>query len=429
MMAALRDCFRSGVSERTNVLTGLLNTSGITAEGPYVQRKSSKVSVFMRKILVLPGPILPVKLPGASLKSGLITGVAAAFLLAGCAQQSQQSSAGGVWRKSNTKEYFGQKRYGKASPRVVRNGRRVPKGGGRAIVGKPYRVAGKRYYPRKYKTGHTQFGRASWYGDAFHGRKTANGEIYDMSSISAAHPTMPLPSYARVTNRKNGRSIVVRVNDRGPFHGGRVIDLSKRVADLLDFRRFGVANVKVEYLKPASVAGSDDRTLMASLRTDGSPAQLDGSTLPGRTMIAGLLPRKNQTPAPAPRAPTPAPVQSAAITTTSGAAVTGGAIAQTTTSVSRTAASSAASGPATATAFAPVPLPRPFDLATIPGASTPIGPARHRAANSQPGSAPVTRVTFFAPYSPNAPMAARLRKRGPFQGIDLTRLRLLQRQN
>ncbi len=119
---------------------------------------------------------------------------------------------------------------------------------------------------------------ASWYGDAFHGRRTANGEIFDKNSISAAHPTLPLPSYVRVTNAGNGRSMIVRVNDRGPYHGGRVMDVSQRVADALGFRGQGTARVRVEYIGRASLAGSDDNKLMATLRLDGMPAQLDGES-------------------------------------------------------------------------------------------------------------------------------------------------------
>ena len=109
-------------------------------------------------------------------------------------------------------------------------------------------------------------GIASWYGDAFHGRLTANGEIYDMNHLSAAHPTMPLPSYARVTNKANGSSVIVRVNDRGPYAHGRVIDLSKRAAQLLDYTGKGTANVVVEYVGRAPVDGADDEYLMASYK-------------------------------------------------------------------------------------------------------------------------------------------------------------------
>ena len=114
-------------------------------------------------------------------------------------------------------------------------------------------------------------GLASWYGTDFHGRLTANGEVFDMESISAAHPTLPLPSYVRVTNLANKRSIIVRVNDRGPYHGDRVIDLSHKAANLLAFRQNGVARVRVEYVGRASLDGSDDRKLIATLR-EGEPA-------------------------------------------------------------------------------------------------------------------------------------------------------------
>jgi rare lipoprotein A len=112
---------------------------------------------------------------------------------------------------------------------------------------------------------------ASWYGDDFHGRLTANGEVFDMGSLTAAHPTLPMPSYARVTNLRNGKSLIVRVNDRGPYHGNRLIDVSNKAAELLDFKGNGVAKVRVEYVGQAPLEGSDDRQLIATLRT-GVPA-------------------------------------------------------------------------------------------------------------------------------------------------------------
>lgn len=115
-------------------------------------------------------------------------------------------------------------------------------------------------------------GMASWYGGGFHGRATADGEIFDVRSLSAAHRTMPLPSYARVTNLGNGRSIVVRVNDRGPFVGGRILDVSARVANLLEFNRLGVTKVRLDYVGKAPPAGSDEPALLASLQAGGAPA-------------------------------------------------------------------------------------------------------------------------------------------------------------
>jgi len=157
-----------------------------------------------------------------------------------------------------------------SSPRVVDFGEAVPKGGGTYRVGKPYVVAGRTYVPEENPNYRAE-GLASWYGDAFHGRLTANGEVFDMTSLTAAHPTLPLPSYARVTNLANGKSVIVRVNDRGPYHGNRLIDVSNTAAKLLEFRDNGIGRVRVEYVGRAPLEGSDDRQLMATLRT-GTPA-------------------------------------------------------------------------------------------------------------------------------------------------------------
>jgi rare lipoprotein A len=157
-----------------------------------------------------------------------------------------------------------------SSPRVVADGEPVPKGGGTYRVGKPYVVAGRLYVPEE-DVNYREEGLASWYGDDFHGRLTANGEVFDMASLSAAHPTLPMPCYARVTNLSNGKSLIVRINDRGPYHGNRVIDVSHKAAELLDFQSNGVARVRVEYVGRAPLEGSDDRQLIATLRT-GMPA-------------------------------------------------------------------------------------------------------------------------------------------------------------
>src|SRR5579863_5010466 len=157
-----------------------------------------------------------------------------------------------------------------SSPRVVALGDPVPKGGGTYRVGKPYTVGGRVYVPEE-DTNYREEGLASWYGDDFHGRLTANGEVFDMASLTAAHPTLPMPCYARVTNLGNGKSVIVRVNDRGPYHGDRLIDVSNKAAELLEFKGNGVARVRVEYVGPAPLEGSDDHLLMATLRT-GVPA-------------------------------------------------------------------------------------------------------------------------------------------------------------
>ena len=223
--------------------------------------------------------------------------LAAALLLAGCAAEPQAKLGGklagrvwdpklGVW----------------SSPQVVVDGEVVPRGGGAYLTGRPYVIGGRTYVPRENASGYAVVGTASWYGDAFHGRRTANGEVFDKRSISAAHPTLPLPSYVRVTNMGNGRSMIVRVNDRGPYHGGRVMDVSQRVAEALSFRGAGTARIKVEYVGKAPLAGSDDETLMASLRTDGGAAAMPGMPSAPTTMVADATDDDRAPPAP-PRAP------------------------------------------------------------------------------------------------------------------------------
>ena len=125
---------------------------------------------------------------------------------------------------------------------------------------RPYTVMGKRYYPMSGDRSFSQTGIASWYGKQFHGRKTAIGERYDMFAMTAAHPTMELPSYARVTNLKNGKSVIVRVNDRGPFLGGRVIDMSYAAAVKLGYHTAGTARVKVERITRRDIAAGNYRT-------------------------------------------------------------------------------------------------------------------------------------------------------------------------
>jgi rare lipoprotein A len=283
-----------------------------------------------------------------------------ALVLANCASQPQTSRG-----HHNSREIgaFSHPKYGQASPRVVGMDETAPKGGGRYQVGRPYVIAGKRYVPREKPVGYTASGNASWYGVAFHGRKTANGEIYDRHMISAAHPTMPLPSYARVTNTRNNHSIIVRVNDRGPYHGGRIVDVSERTANLLGFKHLGTARVRIDYMGPASLAGSDDQRLVASLRTNG-PASAPGG-MPAQTMVASTEPVATAVPRQA------APMQARAIGFAPAAPVAAPAPIST--------PPQANAGTVTATRFTPAPeLPvppaRPFDLETIGGAAQPVAP-------------------------------------------------------
>jgi rare lipoprotein A len=154
---------------------------------------------------------------------------------------------------------------------------------GRFTVGKPYSVRGRTYVPAEDPS-YRADGIASWYGLDFHGGLTANGERYDMNGISAAHPTMPLPSYARVTNLDNGRSIIVRVNNRGPFVRNRLVALSVGAARALDFYHHGTARVRVEYVGRAPREGGDDQMLLATLR-ERTPAPA-----PSKVMVAAAKP-------------------------------------------------------------------------------------------------------------------------------------------
>ena len=200
------------------------------------------------------------------------------------------------------------------SKRVVEYGQPVPKGGGHHKVGKPYLIGGRRYYP-KVDRRYDKVGIASWYGELFHGRYTANGEIYDMDRLSAAHPTLPMPVYAQVINLENGRWMVVRINDRGPYAHNRIIDLSRKSATLLGFKRKGTARVRVRYLGPAPLNGDDsyERRMLAGQRRHwaaGKPSKnivlarhgqadqiVTGSTAPAAERIARASSRIPKEPA------------------------------------------------------------------------------------------------------------------------------------
>ena len=138
----------------------------------------------------------------------------------------------------------------------------------RAGNSSPYKVLGKTYHVLKKPDGYRQEGVASWYGRKFHGRRTANGEVYDMYGMTAAHTTLPIPSYVRVTNQANKRSIIVRVNDRGPFHGGRIIDLSYTAARKLGYENKGTAKVIVEYIDPTKYQVAATGSMAATTTPD-----------------------------------------------------------------------------------------------------------------------------------------------------------------
>ena len=165
---------------------------------------------------------------------------------------------------------------GTGSPRFKGNGP-VPMGGGRYHVGEPYQVAGRWFTPKE-QPNYDKTGPASWYGEAFNRRMTSNGEWFDMTRLTAAHPTLPLPSYAKVTNVNNGNTVIVRINDRGPFVGPRIIDLSKQTASALGFKRQGTATVRVQYIGPAPL--DDDGSNLVAMNQE-----LENGT-PLRQMIA-----------------------------------------------------------------------------------------------------------------------------------------------
>ena len=186
---------------------------------------------------------------------------------------------------------------------MVADGDPVPRGGGQYLVGHPYTIAGRTYYPRE-NSGYSAVGLASWYGDAFHGRRTANGEVYDMRAFTAAHPTMPLPSYARVTNLTNGYSISCALTIAVPSVAGASWTCPRASPTCSISRVAGTGRVKVDYIGPAPLDGSDDEMLLASLRTNGSLATLNAQPQAQPTMVAEAAahptPRRSAPPPPAP---------------------------------------------------------------------------------------------------------------------------------
>jgi rare lipoprotein A len=180
----------------------------------------------------------------------------------------------------------------------------VPKSAGVYKVGTPYQIDNVWYYPRE-QPDYDETGIASWYGPAFYGKRTANGEIYDGDLLSAAHRTLPMPVNVRVTNLENGRSIIVRVNDRGPYARGRIIDLSRRAAELLDVVKTGTARVRVTYIGRAGLNGvpaNDTPPEIASALPAAPSGKIDTGAL-------GVLPGAAVAPTTAtPARPPPAPI-------------------------------------------------------------------------------------------------------------------------
>lgn len=184
---------------------------------------------------------------------------------------------------------------------------------GRYKVGKPYQIGGVWYYPKEDWT-YDHTGIASWYGPNFHGKATANGEVFDQWAVTAAHKTLPMPSLVRVTNLENGRSLVVRINDRGPYKPGRIIDLSRRSAQLLDIESKGTAKVRVQVLTNESRALAE-RAKAGQTQLARADTPIQGDTVMAREpVVSQHLPAPKPAPAsttaPVAQAPiTPAPVE------------------------------------------------------------------------------------------------------------------------
>jgi len=202
--------------------------------------------------------------------------LAIGLIVTGCSSAKRDPFAG-----------IGSPYYAKAGP--------LPKGGGRYLVGDSYEVAGVRFTPKE-QPNYDKTGVASWYGPQFHRRMTSNGEWFDMNELTAAHATLPLPSYAKVTNLENGRTVVVRINDRGPFVGTRIIDMSRRSAEVLGYKPKGTAKVRVQYIGPAPLndQGQQLAALNQELRNGTSVRQmtalLNGDAINRPTQLAAAEP-------------------------------------------------------------------------------------------------------------------------------------------
>lgn len=196
-------------------------------------------------------------------------------------------------------------------------------------LGSPYQIDGVWYYPKE-EWDYVETGIASWYGPGFHGRSTANGEVFDENDVTAAHRTLPLPSIVRVTNLGNGRALIVRVNDRGPFAHGRIIDLSRRSAQLLDIERQGTARVRVEILpeesrrvQVAARGGSKDFVL-ASAAPDPLPVPAPQAAPPPPVQVTTLAAPTGAAPAAKPRTEKPAPPAAPSAISATAAVAAGG---------------------------------------------------------------------------------------------------------
>ena len=200
-----------------------------------------------------------------------------------------------------------------ASPKFETNAVNVPPNAGVYKVGNPYEQDGIWYYPRE-QPDYDETGVASWYGAQFHGKHTSNGEIFDSNALTAAHRTLPMPVNVRVTNLENGRSLVVQINDRGPFARGRIIDVSKHAAELLGFYTTGTAKVRVTYLGRADAPNGgpppDNTPVAIATAVPAAPTEkvdTDALNIVPGAPVAPAVQVESLAPAAAPSAPMPAP--------------------------------------------------------------------------------------------------------------------------
>ena len=206
-----------------------------------------------------------------------------ALLFTGCSQKNSGYSGSTV---------LGNKVFKPISNQKIKNSKAMH----RATM-RPYKIAGKWYYPTLAKVGDVQRGIASWYGPNFHAKKTSNGEIYDMYAMTAAHKTLPMNTMVRVDNKENGKSVIVRINDRGPFVTGRIIDLSNKAAHAIDMVRKGTAKVSVTVLgfhaKIAKTKAEREETATVGKYyvQVGAFRRLEGAKITKRKFEAALDPR------------------------------------------------------------------------------------------------------------------------------------------
>lgn len=174
------------------------------------------------------------------------------LLLSACVAASEIDYTRRIESKNSRLKYTGINVYEKIGQETgeYNDSLPLPRGNYTGIykVGTPYEALGQKFYPHEDES-YDKRGEASWYGEDFHNKKTSNGETYNMNDMTAAHPTLPMPSVVKITNLENGRSVNVRVNDRGPFVKGRLIDVSRRVATELGFHQQGTTRVRVQFLK------------------------------------------------------------------------------------------------------------------------------------------------------------------------------------